>query len=253
MAESFKYIEVLCDVGASLASLSKDYPIRFEDAPPIFELSKDWECSYTFIKNYYDSLVRLDYNSVYMESRQQNAEEILRGWHSSSVSCISWSFLIDNCKTYYSGMKELFEMDFRNCVHEYTWRGKWTYKQGQDFMFICSEILRLWEKRITELCMAYGHPSPRLDAPKIKRPHVIVEMFTDPETCDDFFSVKMPNASQWAHRTAEFAKHGKLYLRYKNGEKLLFGQIQKEHKSITSFDSYRQTLYNLGIKPKKET
>ena len=39
MAESFKYIEVLCDVGASLASLSKDYPIRFEDAPPIFELS----------------------------------------------------------------------------------------------------------------------------------------------------------------------------------------------------------------------
>lgn len=253
MAESFKYIKVLCDVGASLASLSKDYPIRCEDAPPIFELSKNWEDSYTSIKNYYDSLRNLDYNTVYMESRQQNAEEILRGWHSSFVSCISWSFLIDNYKTYYEGMRNVFDTDWKRVVFDYIRQGAWTHKQGQEFTYICSEILRLWKKRITEIYEAYGCPSPRLDAPNIKRPDNIVEMFENLETCDDFFSAKMPKASQWARRTADFANQGKLYLYYKKGEKLLFDQIKEEHKSITSFDSYRQTLYNLGIKPKKES
>lgn len=228
MGESFKYIEVLCDVGASLASLNKEYPNRIEDAPPIYELSEDWQDSYSRIKTYYDSLASLDYNSVYMEGQQPNAKMILEGWHSSLVSCISLSFLLDNYGLYYQGMKEVLNTDFRRSVNDYTIKGIWTYKQGQDFISLCSEILRLWEKRRKELCTVYGITKIGINnllQSSIEQPDEIVKMFQYKTYCDEFFDISnmaKRNISQWGKRAKRFKKGGKLNLNDGDLKKLFY-------------------------------
>ena len=238
MTESFKYIETLCAVGNATVICDADF-----------------EKSYSSINKFWLQLQELDYNTMFAESKQYNAKSILEAWHSSRIQCITITYLRDNIAFYLGWLKKLLNNDLRDHGALYRDNKTWTFEEWREYRCTCDDTLYLWQKRITELLEAYGYPLPKLrrGAPNIKRPDEIITMFADIETCDDFFCAEMPNASQWAHRTAEFAKQKKLSLYYNKGEKLLFTQIAKEHKNITSFGSYRQTLYTLGIRPKKES
>ena len=89
MTESIKYVEVLVEVGASIASVSEEWPHRMEGVPPVVEVREDWQGSYDEICKYKQMLDGLDYNAMFVESKQQNAKEILTEWRRKMENCIT--------------------------------------------------------------------------------------------------------------------------------------------------------------------
>ena len=160
MGETFNYIEVICEVGSSVSSLSQDWPFRIDGVPDIMDITEDWKSSYDAVRYYYDMLVKLDYNKMYMESQQAESKTIIKNWHSSKVSCINLKYLLENSNSYYFHMKKVLGELFKKKKEYYCINGKWTYKEGQDFIWICSETLREWHKCLRIFLEAYNLKLP---------------------------------------------------------------------------------------------
>lgn len=237
MAESFKYIEVLHDVGHPTVSISEDYQL-----------------SYGSIAKYWSMLNELDYNMMFAESRQPNAKEILEEWKSTewNHNGLSLEKLFNEAKDiWFHGVKEVFGDFAKHHGGDFYDKGKWVDEQWRDFRWICDNTLYLWDKRINELCSAYNYPSLQINHTNtVVRPDAIVNMFHYKIYCDEFFDISdmtKCNISQWGKKAGQYIRDKKLSLNHGDGKKL-FCYIIEEHPYIKTdadddgFSGFRQAL-----------
>lgn len=264
MMESMKYVEVLVEVGASIASVSEEWPNRMEGVPPVVEVREDWHGSYDEICKYKRMLDGLDYNAMFVESRQQNAKEIITEWRSSRHNFLGVDYLLENGRLYYQHMEKVCGIikteklkknigndesrgSLRNEAIRLWQRGKWSQNEMQLYSHACSEVFALWYRRSRELLGCYDF-SVNLESPtnQIERPKRIIEMFCLAAYADEFFSgegMAKKNASQWGRRAAQFVRKKKLNIG--EGDKVkLWRQIMAEYPEMkeSGYDVFRQQL-----------
>ena len=138
MKESFRYIEILCNVGCSVHAADTDYEFCIKATRPHLDL-----------------LESLDYNTMFAESFTPNAKTILKAWNSSEVKCVSVKWLQDNAGEMLQSLERMYKGIFRELGEKQHKEGLWTFEQYQDWRLMCDSIVDIWYKRLGELMESY--------------------------------------------------------------------------------------------------
>ncbi len=232
MTESFKYIKVLYMVGS-----------------PAITISEDWQSSFESVYKYWSMLDSLNYDMIFVESKQSEAKKMLEDWESTDPNCsgLKFDYIYKHGIEIHDNIKAVLRTFAKKHAQILLNEKKWTFEQWQDFMVYCSDTIYQWGKRYTELFRVYGYNTDFIldETEKINQhPDHIIKMFAQAIYCDEFFNIgtMKNNSNQWGLKAYDFIHNKKMCLGYGDIPKL-WNEIVKTHPSVTgSRNAFRQPL-----------
>lgn len=139
MEESFRYIEILCKVGCGGHTANADF-----------------EYCIKATKTHLDLLETLDYIKMYGESREDNAIDILKGYHSKDVECVSIKWLRRNALEMWESLNRFYKGIFQELSETQYKEGNWTFEQYRYLRSMCDTIVDTWYDCFNQLMSAYN-------------------------------------------------------------------------------------------------